>query len=195
MDRRSAVGLERVKDRLDHVRGAAAAAGSDSAASTVSISKMRRTCVSMRRASANRPPPATPRPVAQARTRAGIRARPSARRRSWRAWTASSTRSHARGQSWSATCPAVIASPSASAASTEALVTPGAVRRGERAAGVLVRRAGALRVAVAVGLDAVRRAALRAGGLWAGALEERGSSAASAWRRRSASPASWSRRS
>ena len=41
----------------------------------------------------------------------------------------------------SATWPAVIASPPASATSTEALVAPGAVRRGERAAGRLARQA------------------------------------------------------
>src|SRR5450755_3274227 len=101
----------------------------------------------------------------------------------------------------SATWPAVIASPPASAASTEALVAPGAVLRDERAAGLGVRRAVAVLAAGAVGLvaggepglEAVR--GLRAGGLRVGAAEERGSSAASALRSRSASWASWSRRS
>ena len=68
----------------------------------------------------------------------------------------------------SATSPAVIASPPASAASTEALVAPGAVRRGERAAGWLVRRGGVRFVADAAGFVAVAAAGLRAGGLRAG---------------------------
>src|SRR5450755_3382533 len=67
-----------------------------------------------------------------------------------------------------ATWPAVIASPPASAASTEALVAPGAVRRGERAAGWRVRVAGARFVAGAFGFGVAARARLRAGGLLAG---------------------------
>jgi len=70
----------------------------------------------------------------------------------------------------SATCPAVIASPPASAASTEALVAPGAVRRVERAAGGRVRRAGALVAASASGLAVAALAAVRAGAFRAAGL-------------------------
>ena len=132
------------------------------------------------------------------RSRAGSRARPSAPRRSWRAWTASSRRSARARPVLSATWPAVIASPPASAASTEALVAPGAVRRAERVAGWLVRRAGARFAADALAWapwPARLRAESCARGACAPAPEERGSSAASALRSRSASPASWSRRS
>src|SRR5450755_646015 len=97
----------------------------------------------------------------------------------------------------SATWPAVIASPPASAASTDALVAPGAVRRGDRAAGWRVRRAVAVLAAVDVGLIAgaapgseaargLRVGGLRVGSLRVGAGEERGSSTASALRSRSA---------
>ena len=68
----------------------------------------------------------------------------------------------------SATSPAVIASPPASAASTEALVAPGAVRRGEPAAAWVARRAGVLFVAGAFALGVAALARLRAGGVLAG---------------------------
>ena len=74
--------------------------------------------------------------VAEARPwEAGSRAGPSAPRRSWRVSTGWSRRWGGARPLLSATWPAVIASPPASAASTAAFVPPGAVRRGERAAG------------------------------------------------------------
>ena len=122
---------------------------------------------------------------------AGSRVLPSPLRRSWRASRASSRRSARASPALVATSPAVIASPPTRAASTAVLVAPGAVRRAERVAGVLGRRAGALFVAVAVGFVDW----LGAGGLRAGAVDVRGLSAASALRSRSASPVSCSRRS
>ena len=119
--------------------------------------------------------PATRREAQARRTRAGSRALPSAPRRTWRARERRSTTVPRARPALAATSPAVIAWPPSSAASTAALVAPGAVRRGERVAVCAVRLAGARLSRCGRGLR--RLSPLSRGGLRAGALAGRGSSA------------------